>query len=326
MSWAGDLWRNMKEGAARIVEAKRMTDAERQEWTAAVYMVRAGWEEIARRENPVKEGQFGTKVNLPRRAPRWVKDTVGGSGPVYLAWEAHELGLITQRELDDNTYDTVYWLTGVTVGPAKRIVRIAKDFSTWKSSVAKELERFGLEDPRDDNRLRGWAMAVMVAGAVVAAAVVVVATGGIAAPGVAAAVTALGGGATVAGGAAVGAGAIGTIMYSTADASERTYNDEAARVAGLEVTMEGSAVGTAVAGGLGAAGTLYASGDTKGTDVAQAFARGYADTAAAYGAKPAPPPPPPTTGEQLASWAQSTGGMITIGAAAILLIVLVARK
>ena len=34
MSWVGDLWGRMTEGAARIVEAKRMSDAERQEWTA----------------------------------------------------------------------------------------------------------------------------------------------------------------------------------------------------------------------------------------------------------------------------------------------------
>ena len=109
-------------------------------------------------------------------------------------------------------------------------------------------------------------------------------------------------------------------MYATADMSERTYNEQAQRIAGAEVVMEGSALGTALAGGLGAAGAGYASGQTKGSDVAAAFARGYADTAAAYGQPPAPVAPPAPPESELVTWAKSTGGMITIGAIALLLV------
>lgn len=332
MGWVGNLWGRMTEGAARIVESKRMSDAERQEWTAAVYMVRAAWDYQARQTStaPDESGgvaRFGSKISAPRAAPRWVRDTWGtSSGPVYLAWEAHQLGLISQRQLDRDTYDTVYWVTGVTAGAAPKLRRIARDFSTWKKSVAEELERFGLTDPRDDNRLRGWALGLLIAGAATAALVVVVASGGLAAPGVAAAVAALGGAGSVVGGVTAGTAAIGTVMYATADASERTYNDEAARIAGLEVSMEGSAVGTALAGGLGAAGASYASGQQKASDVASAFARGYADTAAAYGAPPAPVAPPTPPESELVTWAKSTGGMITIGALAVLLVALAVRK
>lgn len=327
MSWVGDLWGRMTEGAARIVEAKRMSDAERQEWTAAVYMVRAGWEERARREARAESASgvaaFGAKVSAPRAAPRWVRDTWGTSpGPVYLAWEARQAGLITQRQLDRDTYDTVYWVTGVTTGAAPKLRRIARDFSTWKASVAEQLESFGLEDPRDDNRLRGWALGLLIAGAAVAATAAVVASGGLAAPAAAAVFASLGG----AGGIATGTAVLGTVMYATADMSERTYNEQAQRIAGAEVVMEGSAVGTALAGGLGAAGAGYASGQTKGSDVAAAFARGYADTAAAYGQPPAPAAPPPPPESELVTWAKSTGGMITIGAIALLLVAYAARR
>jgi hypothetical protein len=326
MGWVGDLWGRMKEGAARIVEAKRMSDAERQEWTAAVYMVRAGWEERARREARAESSSgvaaFGTKVSAPRAAPRWVRDTWGTSpGPVYLAWEAHQAGLISKRQLDRATYDTVYWVTGVTTGEAPKLRQIARDFGTWKSSVAEQLESFGLEDPRDDNRLRGWALGLLLAGAAVAATAAVVASGGLAAPAAAAVFASLGG----AGGIATGTAVLGTVMYATADMSERTYNEQAQRLAGVEVVMEGSAVGTALAGGLGGAGAAYAGGQTKASDVASAFARGYADTAAAYG-QPAPVAPPPPADSELVTWAKSTGGMITIGAIALLLVAYAARR
>jgi hypothetical protein len=326
MGWVGDLWGRMTEGAARIVEAKRMSDAERQEWTAAVYMVRAGWEERARREARAESASgvaaFGTKVAAPRAAPRWVRDTWGTSpGPVYLAWEAHQAGLISQRQLDRATYDTVYWVTGVTTGAAPKLRRIARDFGTWKSSVAEQLEAFGLEDPRDDNRLRGWALGLLIAGAAVAATAAVVASGGLAAPAAAAVFASLGG----AGGIATGTAVLGTVMYATADMSERTYNEQAQRLAGVEVVMEGSAVGTALAGGLGGAGAAYAGGQTKASDVAAAFAQGYANTAAAYG-QPAPVAPPPPADSELVTWAKSTGGMITIGAIALLLVAYAARR
>ena len=114
-------------------------------------------------------------------------------------------------------------------------------------------------------------------------------------------------------------------MYATADMSERTYNEQAQRLAGVEVVMEGSAVGTALAGGLGGAGAAYAGGQTKASDVAAAFAQGYANTAAAYG-QPAPVAPPPPADSELVTWAKSTGGMITIGAIALLLVAYAARR
>jgi hypothetical protein len=52
----------------------------------------------------------------------------------------------------------------------------------------------------------------------------------------------------------------------------------------------------------------------------------YSDTRAAQTSTAVAPVAEETTGEGIVSWAKTTGGMITIGAAAVLLVVLATRK
>jgi len=310
------------EGSARVFEAKRMSDEVREEFTAAVLMLVASYYDHTPGTTSRTDGgisfsadRFTPKAGL--KGPAWLKDCTRGSGPVWLAWEAHERGLIDKRTLDRNTWDTVYWQRGIVKGTPV-LVRIGKDFSKWKSSVADALDRVGLDDPRDDNRLRGWALALQIATAAAAVTLIVV-TAGVGTP---AAIAAMGGASAVATGMVAGAGAVAGVMYTTSEQSELEYAEQAAKVAGVGVRVAGTAdyqaLGSAIGGGVSA----YATGGTA-TDVLDASVAGYQSGKAAGTPAVVPTAPAPM---DYKAWATSPTGMLTIGLAAVVLVVLATRK
>lgn len=310
------------EGSARVFEAKRMSDEVREEFTAAVLMLVASYYDHTPGATSRTDGgisftsdRFTAKPGL--KAPGWLKDCTKGSGPVWLAWEARERGLIDQRTLDRNTWDTVYWQRGIVKGRPV-LVRIGKDFSKWKASVADALDRVGLDDPRDDNRLRGWALALQIATAAAAVTLIVV-TAGVGTP---AAIAAMGGASAVATGMVAGAGAVAGVMYTSSEQSEQEYAEQAAKVAGVGVRVAGTAdyqaLGSAIGGGVSA----YATGGTA-SDILDASVSGYQSGKAA-GTPAVVPPAPPATDYK--AWATSPTGMLTIGLAAVVLVILATRK
>jgi len=311
------------ESSARVFEAKRMNDEVREEFTAAVLMLVASYYDHTPGTTSRTSGggiafssdRFTPKPGL--KAPGWLKDCTKGSGPVWLAWEARERGLIDQATLDRNTWDTVYWQRGIVKGRPV-LVRIGKDFSKWKSSVADALDKVGLDDPRDDNRLRGWALALQIATAAAAVTLIVV-TAGVGTP---AAIAAMGGASAVATGMVAGAGAVAGVMYTTSEQSEQEYAEQAAKVAGVGVRVAGTAdyqaLGSAIGGGVSA----YATGGTA-SDVLDASVAGYQSGKAAGTPAVVPPPPAPM---DYKAWATSPTGMLTIGLAAVVLVVLATRK
>lgn len=322
MGWLARLG----EGAARVYEAKRMSDEVREEFTASVLMLVASYyDHTPGTSSRSSSGgmawttdKFTPKTGL--KAPGWLKDCTRGSGPVWLAWEAHEAGLIDKATLDRNTWDTVFWQRGIVKGRPV-LVRIGKDFSKWKSSVADALDKVGLDDPRDDNRLRGWALAIQIATAAAAVTLIVV-TAGVGTP---AAIAAMGGASAVATGMVAGSGAVAKVMYAASDRAEQEYQAQAAMVANTEVRVAGSVDYQALGGALGGAASAYATGGTT-SDILDASVSGYQSGKAAGTPAVVAPPPAPSTGEQVKAWATSTTGMVTIGVAAVVLVILATRK
>ena len=304
----------LKERGARVIEKRSLSDADREEWTAAVLMLRAFW--------LTPDGKTVARKELRADKPWWASKVRDGIGPVYLAREAFKLGFITQRRLDGYTWDTVLWTRGYDKKTGKPIlVKIGNDFGAWKDAVADSLGAYDIEDPRSDNRRRLAAWAVLIAAAAGAIAITVL-TAGVAAPAV---VTALGGWAGVAGGTLT-AGTVGSqILWSSSDQSELTYNASAKDIAGVTVAVEGSAYGQATGAAIGAGVGAALSGGSA-TDTADAALRAYGDKRDEQTTTTIAPVAEETTGEAIVSWAKTTGGMITIGAAAVLLVVLATRK
>lgn len=307
-------WADAKEAAARIIEKRSMNDAERQEWTTAVLMLRSFW--------LTPDGKTVARSELKADKPWWWSKVRDGIGPVYLAKEARDLGIITERQLDAWTWDTVLWVRGYSRKTNKAIVvKIGNDFGEWKDAVADNLEAYNIADPRSDNRARLAAWATAIAGAAVGIGIVVL-TAGVAAPAV---VTALGGWTALAGGAASAGYAGSQILWDSADNSEAAYNAAAQTITGVQMTYEGSDIGRAVGEGLGAGvGTYLSGGDPYAA--LDAGAQAYGTTRAQQTAPVAPPPQEAGTGEKLATWAKTPGGMITIGAVAVVLVVLATRR
>lgn len=310
-------WAEAKERAARIIEKRSMDEPERDEWTAAVIMLRTFW--------LTPDGKTVSRKELKADKPWWASKVRDGIGPVYLAREAFKLGYITQRRLDGYTWDTVLWTRGYDRKTGKPIlVKIGNDFGAWKDAVADSLEAYDIEDPRSDNRRRLLAWSLLVAAAAAAVAITIL-TAGAAAPAAGSALAALGG----YGGIAVGTLTVGTtgskILWGSADESELTYNKSAMDIAGLTVAVEGSEFGQAAGAGIGGAVGSYLSGGTA-KETLDRGVQAYADTRAAQTSTAVAPVAEETTGEAIVSWAKTTGGMITIGAAAVLLVVLATRK
>lgn len=311
-------WAEAKERAARIIEKRSMDEPERDEWTAAVIMLRTFW--------ITPDGKNVSRTELKADKPWWASKVRDGIGPVYLAREAFKLGYITQRRLDGYTWDTVLWTRGYDRKTGKPIlVKIGNDFGAWKDAVADNLEAYDIEDPRSDNRRRLLAWSLLVAAAAAAVAITIL-TAGAAAPAAGSALAALGG----YGGIAVGTLTVGTtgskILWGSADESELTYNKSAQDIAGFTVATEGSGFSQDLGAAIGiGVGTAVGGGTAKET--ADAALAGYASSQASRNATTAVAPvAPESTGEAIASWAKTTGGMITIGAAAVLLVVLATRK
>jgi len=311
------FWAEAKERGARVIEKRSMSDAERDEWTAAVIMLRSFW--------LTPEGKATARSELKADKPWWASKVRDGIGPVWLAREAFQRGYITQRRLDGYTWDTVLWTRGYDKKTMKPIlVKIGNDFGNWKDAVADNLEAYDIEDPRSDNRRRLLAWSLLVASAAAAVAITIL-TAGAAAPAAGSALAALGGW----GGIAVGTVAVGTtgskILWASSDASELAYNKSAADIAGFTVATEGSALSQDAGAGIGSAlGTILGGGTARET--ADAALGAYSASQAARNATAVAPVAEETTGEAIASWAKTTGGMITIGAAAVLLVVLATRK
>lgn len=307
------VWSELKERGARIVEKRSMSEPERTEWTAAVLMLRSFW--------LTPDGKTVARKELKADKPWWWSKVRDGVGPVYLAREAFKRGLITQRQLDGWTYDTVLWVRGWNRDGKAIVVKIGNDFGSWKDSVADQLAANDIADPRADNRKRLAAWAVLVAGVAVGVAVVVLTAGA----GTPAAVAAVGGWSSIAGTAGSAGLAGANILWDSSDASEAAYNQAAEAVAGVQVAYEGSDVGRAAGSGAGEFLGSVLSGESLGTATDRGL-QAYAGTRAEQTAPPPAPPAVAGTGEQLASWARTPGGMITIGAVAVVLVVLATRK
>lgn len=311
------IWAEAKERAARIIEKRSMDKPERDEWTAAVIMLRTFW--------LTPDGKNTARKELKADKPWWASKVRDGIGPVYLAREAFKAGYITQRRLDGYTWDTVLWTRGYDKKTGKPIlVKIGNDFGSWKDAVADNLEAYDIEDPRSDNRRRLLAWSLLIAAAATAVAITIL-TAGAAAPVAGSVLASLGG----YGGIAAGTLTVGTtgskILWGSADESELTYNKSAEDIAGFTVAVEGSEFGQAAGAGIGSAVGSYLSGESA-KETLDRGVQAYADTRAAQTSTAVAPVAEETTGEAIVSWAKTTGGMITIGAAAVLLVVLATRK
>lgn len=310
-------WAEAKERAARIIEKRSMDKPERDEWTAAVIMLRTFW--------LTPDGKNTARKELKADKPWWASKVRDGIGPVYLAREAFKAGYITQRRLDGYTWDTVLWTRGYDQKTGKPIlVKIGNDFGSWKDAIADNLEAYNIEDPRSDNRRRLLAWSLLIAAAATAVAITIL-TAGAAAPVAGSVLASLGG----YGGIAAGTLTVGTtgskILWGSADESELTYNKSAEDIAGFTVAVEGSEFGQAAGAGIGSAVGSYLSGESA-KETLDRGVQAYADTRAAQTSTAVAPVAEETTGEAIVSWAKTTGGMITIGAAAVLLVVLATRK
>ena len=307
------VWAELKERGARVVEKRKLSDTDREEWTAAVLMLRSFWftpdgKNVARKELRADKPWYWTKVR-------------DGIGPVYLAREAFNNGWINQRQLDAWTWDTVLWTRGYDRTTGKPLLeKIGNDFGNWKDAVADQLAAYDIADPRSDNRKRLAAWAFLIAGAAGAIAITVL-TAGVAAP---AAVSAIGGWSALASGTLAAGTAGSKILYSSSDESEAAYNQAASTVAGVQLAYEGSDRGQAAAEAIGTGVGSFIAGDDPYA-AADKGLRAYADTRAAQTAPPAPPAVA-SYGETVVSWAKTPGGMITIGALAVVLVVLAHRK
>lgn len=311
-------WAEAKERAARIIEKRSMDTADREEWTAAVIMLRAFWQ--------TPDGKNVSRKELKAEKPWWASKVRDGIGPVYLAREAFKLGYITQKRLDGYTWDTVLWTRGYDLKTGKPIlVKIGNDFGNWKNAVADNLEAYDIEDPRSDNRRRLLAWAVLVGSAAVAVAITI-ATAGAAAPAAGSALAALGGWGGIAVGTATAGYTGSQILWDSSDKSELAYNKSAQDIAGLTLATEGSGFSQDLGAAIGiGVGTAVGGGTAKET--ADAALGAYSSSQASRNATTAiAPVAEETTGEAIVSWAKTTGGMITIGAAAVLLVVLATRK
>lgn len=317
------FWASLNEGLGRATEKKALSEDQREDWTAAVIVVRERWYP----DGPVSvlakatTGGMGWRRTDAEAAhptagkpPAWAK-VATGYGPVMLAWEAHKVGAITKRQLDRWTWDTVLWISGWNARTGKPIIkRLSADFGRFKKELREQLDAMGLQRPRTDELWTVLGYATVAASIAVAGAIVFF-TAGIGTPAAAL---------IVGGGFAVG-GVGGVACASAADRAEQRVVDQAAE-AGVEVKMDKADelrdLGMAA---LGAGGALL-SGGTAADAITKAKEGYYADELAAAQQKGRDEAAALANSGSLGAWAKSTPGMLTIGAAAILLVVILARK
>lgn len=317
------FWSSLNEGLGRATEKRALSEDQREDWTAAVLVVRERWYP----DGPISVAAKATTGGMGWRRvenqaehptagkpPRWAK-VATGYGPVMLAYEAHKVGAISKAQLDRWTWDTVLWVAGWNPRTGKPVIKkLSSDFGRFKSELREQLDAMGLQRPRTDELFTVLGYAVIAASVATAAAIVIF-TAGIGTPAAAL---------IVGGGFAVG-GVGGVACANAADRAELRVQEQAAE-AGVEVRLDKADelrdLGMA---GLALGGSLLSGGTTEEA-IQKAKESYYADELAA--AKEAGKAEAAAAGQQgsLATWAKSTPGMLTLGAAAILLIVLVARK
>lgn len=318
MSWATRMWATVSEGTSRIVEKKQLGDDARIEWTASVIAIREKYypEGMFKTVYPASGGiRFGAAdAATPSgavKAPRWLRQ-VKGNGPLFLAWEAEKLGLITKKQLDRETWDTVYWVARYDRRPdgTKRavVVKLARDFGDFKDSVRGQLDAMGLQRPRSDELERWLGLSVAVAATAAAIAVTILVPAS--AP------------ATVPYILGVG-GALSTGLFNQAAKDDADFKAAADAAGVTNVTTEDDALFRGAAGATIGVGTMYGTPDATAKDYIDAAIRGY--TAATTPSSPAvvTKPPPASTLEE---WVRSPTGMIVTGGAVVLVLVLALRK
>lgn len=318
-NWATRLWDTVSEGTARIVEKKKLGDDARIEWTASVIAIREKYYPtgLFRTVYPSTGGiRFGpAEQTTPAgalKAPRWIRQ-VKGDGPLYLAWEAQQLGLITKKQLDRETWDTVYWIAGYKTVNGKKIpqlTRIARDFGQFKDSVRAQLDAMGLQRPRTDELERWLGLSVAVAATAAAIAVTIIIPAS--AP------------ATVPYILGVG-GAVSTGLFNQAAKDDSDFKAAADAAGVTNVTTEDDALFRGAAGASLGVGSMYGQPDATAKDYIDAAIRGY--TAATT--PPAPVTttvPAPSSSSSMGEWIKSPTGMVITGGAIVLVLVLALRK
>lgn len=319
-NWATRLWDTVAEGTSRIVEKKQLGDDARIEWTAAVIAIREKYYPTGmfRTIYPATGGiSFGpAAAGTPAgalKAPRWLRQ-VKGDGPLYLAWEAEKLGLITKKQLDRETWDTVYWVARYDRRPdgTKKavVVRIARDFGDFKDSVRAQLDAMGLQRPRSDELERWLGLSVAVAATAAAIAVTIIIPAS--AP------------ATVPYILGVG-GAVSTGLFNQAAKDDADFKAAADAAGVSNVTTEDDALFRGAAGATLGVGSMYGTPDATAKDYIDAAIRGY--TAATTPPAPAVvTTPAPAPASSFGDWVKSPTGMVVTGGAIVLVLVLALRK
>ena len=314
---AGQLWDSVTEGAARIVEKRSLSTDARIEWTAAIIAIRERYypQGMFKTVYPASGGiSFGRQdaaaAPAGTKTPNWVKQ-INGNGPLYLAYEAHELGLITKKQLDRETWDTVYWVGGYRSVKGKKVPqlkRIARDFGAFKDSVREQLDAMGLQRPRSDELERWLGLSVAVAATAAAIAVTIIVPASAAA--------------TVPYILGVG-GTVSTALFDQAAKDDSEFAAQAQAAGVTNVTTEDDTLLRGAAGASLGVGSMYGTPDATAKEYIDAAIRGYQAATTPTPAPVAPATPAPSSAGE---WIKSPTGMIVTGAAVVLVLVLALRK
>lgn len=315
---ASRIWGTVVEGSARLVEKKSLSDDARIEWTAAVIAIKARYypSGMFKTVYPETGGiRFGMSdaatPSAQVKEPRWLR-LAKGDGPLFLAYEAHELGLITKKRLDADTWDTVYWVQGYKRENGKntpRLVRLSRDFGDFKNSVRAQLDALGLQRPRTDELERWLGLSVALAATAAAIAVTVIVPAS--AP------------ATVPYILGVG-GTLSTALFNQAAKDDADFAAQAQAAGVSNVTVEDDTLFRGAAGATIGVGTVYGTEGATAKDYIDAAVRGYQAATSPAPATVTAPAPAPASG--FGEWVKSPTGMIVTGGALVLVLVLALRK
>jgi len=310
------------EYAHRAIEKSSLSDEARTNWTAALLAIRDMHYPDGRFVTTVREGggiTIGKRASqVPRmegkRVPAFVR-RMRGDGPLWLAKEAHDAGMLTKQQLDAVTYDTVYWIAGydkpTTPGGRKRprLIKLADDFGDFKARVNDELDRLKLAKPNADELDRALGIGLALAAAAGAVAVTILAPE--AAPWAVPALLGLGGKAS-------------DMIFNASDDVEAQFKAQSDAAGAKGVTVEGSDVARGLGKAVLGSADAYYQGARSADELLDAAATGYV----AGSQKPAvvAPAPPAVVESPALTWAKSPTGMIIIGGAAIVLLVVATRR
>lgn len=310
------------EYAHRAIEKSTLSDEARVNWTASLLAIREMHYPSGRWATAAKEGGGITitraETQVPRmsgkRVPAFLRK-MRGDGPLWLAKEAHDAGMLTDKQLDAVTYDTVYWVAGYDK-PTKpggrkrpRLIKLADDFGDFKSHVNDELDRLKLAKPNTDelDRFLGVALAIAAAGAAVAVTILAP----VAAPAAVPAILSLGG--------------IGSdMLFNASDDVETKFKAQSDAAGAKGVEVEGSDVVRGLGKAALSSADAYYQGARSADELLDAAASGY--VSGSQTPAPVAPAPPAVVESPALTWAKSPTGMIIIGGAAIVLLVVATRR